>query len=148
MTQQKKTSFSLIELLVVMALFRILTSLVMPSLRSIKQSSETLSCLNNMRQITTNSRIYTEDWNGANHMGAEPGWYNLETHSRGGWQFWYKFLENQYLEPYDQMFNCPSSTVSYGPNLGLEAKYRNINSYGYNYRYGQSLRMGLVLCQK
>lgn len=133
MRKQKKTSFTLIEMLVVMGIIGVLTSLLMPSLRSVSSNAESMTCLNNMRQINSISNVYSLDWNDARHMAAEPSVVNYSNHTATGWNMWFKFLEEQYVKPYDQMFNCPSSPISYGPNLDLAWKYRDRNSYGYNF---------------
>lgn len=54
--------FSLIELLVVVAVISILASLLMPSLRNAISTSEKLTCLTNMRSIFTGVSLYSSDY--------------------------------------------------------------------------------------
>lgn len=53
--------FTLIELLVVVAIIAILAALLMPSLRSARESAKKTACVNNLRQLATAAVVYAGD---------------------------------------------------------------------------------------
>lgn len=55
--------FSLVELLVVVAIFAILVSLLTPSLRQAMRASRQAVCMNQLKQIAAASAVYGEDYN-------------------------------------------------------------------------------------
>ncbi len=55
--------FTLVEMLVVIAIIGILAALFMPGLRSALESSRGLSCLNNLKQIAQTGQMYADDHN-------------------------------------------------------------------------------------
>lgn len=57
-------SFTLIEMLVVLAIIGILAALLMPSLQQALESGRSTSCRNNTRQISICIMSYVQDWNG------------------------------------------------------------------------------------
>jgi prepilin-type N-terminal cleavage/methylation domain-containing protein/prepilin-type processing-associated H-X9-DG protein len=56
-----QSAFTLIELLVVIAIIAILAALLLPALSSAKSSAIRTKCLNNFRQITMFTQMYTDD---------------------------------------------------------------------------------------
>ena len=56
--------FTLIEMLVVIAVIAILASLLAPSLQKSLRATRSVTCLNNLRQLGIWARGYAEDWGG------------------------------------------------------------------------------------
>jgi len=72
-----RTGFSLIELLVVIAIIAILSSILLPALKTARERTKALACQNNLKQMGTVLPAYAGDYN---------EWYPA-SHTNGNW-FW------------------------------------------------------------
>ena len=73
------TPFTLIELLIVIAIIAILMALLLPALKNAREIANSTNCLNNQKQIATAIQLYGTDWNclpaAYNNGCANPEWY-------------------------------------------------------------------------
>ncbi len=62
-TQRSRRAFTLIELLLVIAIIAILMALLMPAVASVRQRADSISCANNLRTIGAGLQLYLQDHN-------------------------------------------------------------------------------------
>ena len=88
MKDRKKRNFTLIELLIVVAIIAILASLLLPALRSALNKSKAITCLAGMKQLGLAVQNYldnnkdtivtmTSDWEHLYYTGSSEGYMNL-----------------------------------------------------------------------
>ncbi len=99
----KKYTFTLIELLIVIAIIAILAGLLLPALSKSKELSQQISCKNKERQLSIATQMYTVDHNlylpcGASAFGVQ-GW---EGKLLG-------YLQTNGSVPTQPYFHCPAS---------------------------------------
>jgi prepilin-type N-terminal cleavage/methylation domain-containing protein len=105
------TAFSLVELLVVLAVVAILAALLLPALARAKESAKRTVCMSNLRQVNTALRMYADD-----SADTSP-WVGQSTNHI--LMLCYKELIKSYAglsatsSPGDKLFACPSDTFHY-----------------------------------
>jgi prepilin-type N-terminal cleavage/methylation domain-containing protein/prepilin-type processing-associated H-X9-DG protein len=60
---QQRRAFTLIELLIVVAIIAVLAALLLPSLQNAKESSRAAVCMNNLRTLYLAASLYADDYN-------------------------------------------------------------------------------------
>jgi len=108
--QNKLRGFTLIDLLVFIAIISILASMLFPSFSRARESARRIDCINNLKQIGVATYMYTQDWDERYPIGypywSAPG--NVPNQPQ------LSETLHSYTKSY-QVFNCKSWTGLYRP---------------------------------
>lgn len=111
MTQAKQRAFTLIEMLVVIAIIGLLAALLFPAVSAAKKYARRTTCLDNEKQISLGVHMYADDHHdvlaplSTNH--APNVWTDYKT-----WMKSYVGLHGP-SSPRDTLFACPADTFYY-----------------------------------
>ena len=98
--------FTLVELLIVIAIIAILAGMLLPALGNAKKSALASSCSGNLRQTVAIMLIYEGDY---------PGWINV----RKGNSYWHKYYSDSGMIKDKDILVCPGSE----PSKFVESQY-------------------------
>lgn len=143
--KESKRIFTLIELLIVIAIIAILASMLLPALGKAREKAKTISCLSNLKQIGTMTMMYADA-----NMGYFPvTWANTAEAAPNNFTTWCFLLLNKSLKTTNSLignpnegkvFACPNDTYTRTAFNGP------ICSYGINRGRGASDQPGWNQC--
>jgi prepilin-type N-terminal cleavage/methylation domain-containing protein/prepilin-type processing-associated H-X9-DG protein len=122
MSQQQRKAFTLVELLVVVAIIGVLVALLLPAVQAARASARAASCKNNMRQIGLGVLQFCDT-----HKGQFPEWYHAERpdDDAKGIHSWIYTIA-PYMESVDEIRLCPDDFLLF------ERRYMKSTSYVIN----------------
>jgi prepilin-type processing-associated H-X9-DG protein len=128
----RRRPYTLIELLIVIAIIMILVGLLLPALKSARNTAKSVSCLNNLKQVGVGASFYLQD---SNHWFPFARYNNDEPIESGPWYDLFSaaiFPNYTTLRTYKpKIFECPA-------NEKHKWQYQWV-SYGYNYKGSSGL---------
>ena len=116
----RRFSFTLTELLVVIATFVLLIAILLPSLRSSRQQAEAAVCSSNIKQLLlglfsyeTENQILPYGFDNTPEWPPPGGYAGGSAYDRRGW-WWFNFIEGFYKKSDSKMtvVNCPSKRLT------------------------------------
>ncbi|MBN2640028.1 MAG: prepilin-type N-terminal cleavage/methylation domain-containing protein [Victivallales bacterium] len=121
-------NFTMVELLIVMAIIAILASMLLPTIQQARMKGFLASCTSNMRQLSLAVAMYSNDHDGwlPNCNGGNSNWVEriaLAGGSAAGWNYGWKSGASPATK---KLFLCP---------VGNNEAYYGVN-YSYNKRVG------------
>ena len=131
--------FTLIELLIVIAIIAILAAMLLPALNKARERARSTECISKIKQLSMSVFSYSDDFNGYAPVSQK---YNGLNHvwSRTLWRA-------GYAQP--KMFYCPSATTYYGALDLLREKFDSDGNYwvrgcqyGMNRYFGTNCKSG------
>jgi len=123
--------FTLVELLIVIAILVILTGLILPALSSSRDSARLALCLGNLREVTLMHLFYADANNGAFCPAWDVSFDSWESSSNHRGPGILSRVVPESSAATGRVFECPSAKSSLYTNLAWTARFAG---YGMNYQ--------------
>ncbi|MFQ3548208.1 MAG: prepilin-type N-terminal cleavage/methylation domain-containing protein [Armatimonadota bacterium] len=106
-----KSGFTIIELLVVVAIIAILAAIIFPVISAAKNTGKTATCKANLKQIGTALQLYRDDWNSLQMMRDIKGFLVWGGEQKGWAEKLFKYHNKI------DVYKCPARKVNFAYSL-------------------------------
>lgn len=127
---RRGTAFTVVELLIVIAVIAILAGITFPVTAKAREKADSIGCLSNLKQLAVAAMMYSHDYD--QHLPAM--WAHADGNQRyGGW-VWYRSFPNGHpgdfrpewgsLAPYVKstgIYECPSDELEQGCSYSMNS---------------------------
>lgn len=133
-----RSAFTLVELLTVIAILGVLSTLLLPAVKSIRASARSTICSNNLRKIIIACNHYVADYGAyPSNIWSQP---NLIDESTGKTKYnddqIVKYIDPKYTANSPWVLECPDVTIALSKNGGDIKNLKSISpseiTYGFN----------------
>lgn len=144
--ESPRCAFTLIELLMVIAIISLLVGLLLPVLGKAREAGRTAVCASNIRQLAIMNHAYAVDHDGFYVRAAQDVFIDIGMF-RGGYYRWHGYRDGptdpfepqrgplgDYLDAAGRIKACPSYLDGFGTTGGNDFELGN-GGYGYNQTY-------------
>lgn len=140
----KTRKFTLIELLIVIAIIAILASMLLPALNKARESGKSVACISNLKQLGTAMISYTDDNNGTFPDGGTAASYTC-------WDWKLAGYLNYKAAAKSPVYHCPAGIANPANITSLSRGYAMNNNVAISFsnlanaKLGRTRRDGEVL---